>query len=59
MLFQHLTNWRQNEPLHWSQFVCLRMTERLNRGSRPHELTVLAEEAADAHRDAVTLGALQ
>lgn len=59
MLFQHLTNWQRNEPLHWSQFVCLRMTERLNRGSRPDELKVLAEEAADAHRDAVTLGALQ
>lgn len=59
MLFQHLTRARANEPLHWSQFVCLRMTERLNRGSRADDLKVLAEEAADAHRDAVTLEALQ
>lgn len=55
LFFRHLTSAKRNEPMHWSQFVCLRMTERLLRGSRVEDLKVLAEEAADAHRDAVAI----
>jgi len=48
-------NQTQSEPRRFSHFLCLRMQERLQRGSRPEELKTSAEEAASAARHAVAL----